>query len=207
MNFIICSSAPKRSFLLTSSFTLSFSIFSSYSSERLLISSVKAASCIISNGVSLSFFNNSDHFDYASSPKTQSQSGLANDPSGALAYLGLFFLSASPSLSLSLSVLLWRTLSSFFFCLITFFSNLALLRLARISSFASSSSWLSSYSSYSPSTSFLFFYSSFAFYFFKVFLDYFWVFSNWTLFFFVFSLFSSAAINLSSSYSSFWSTS
>ena len=87
------SSGANLLFRSTSSFTLSFSSFSSCSSERLLMSSVNAASCIISKGVSLSFFNNSDHLDCASRPNIQSQSGLAREPGGALAYLGLFFFS------------------------------------------------------------------------------------------------------------------
>ena len=158
---MICSSAPNLSFLLTSSFTLSFSSFSSYSKDFLFTNSVKAASYIISIGVSFSFFNNSDHLDSVSRPSTQSQSGLANDPLGALGYLGLFFFSPlSPSLSLSLYVLFFSTYPFFTFC---FFSSLALfLTPFSPSSSSSSSSFsslpsdcsspLSSFSSYSSSS-------------------------------------------------------
>lgn len=126
---MIASSAPNLSFLFIISFTLSFSIFSSYSSERLLINSVKAASYINSSGVSLSFFKSSDHFDYSSNPNIQSQSGFAKDPNGAREYLGLFFLSPPySSLSLSLSVLFFVTFTSSFF--FSFFSNLALFLLS-----------------------------------------------------------------------------
>lgn len=123
-NLIIDSSAPNLSFLLTSSFTLSFSNFSSCSSDLLFTNSVKAASYIISNEVRLSFFNSSDHLDSASSPSTQSQSGFARDPLGALGYRGLFFFSPpSPSLSLSPLTLFFKTVSLSCFY---FFSNLAL---------------------------------------------------------------------------------
>ena len=95
---IIYSLGSKILFLSLMSFTLSFSSFSNYSRERLLTNSVKAASYIISRGVSFSFLSSSDHLDCASMPSMRSQSGLANEPSGALAYLGLFFFSPpSPS--------------------------------------------------------------------------------------------------------------
>ena len=107
LNFIICSSAPNLLFLSTSSFTLSFSNFSSYSNDRLLINSVKAASCICSKGVNFSFLSSSDHLDCASMPSMRFQSGLASDPRGALEYRGRFsFFSSSSSLSLSYSFFL-----------------------------------------------------------------------------------------------------
>jgi hypothetical protein len=96
-NFIIYSSGANLSFLFTISFTLSFSNFSNYSSDLLLINSVNAASYIISYGVNLSFFNNSYHFDYASIPNTLSHSGFAKDPGGALGYLFFFFFSPDSS--------------------------------------------------------------------------------------------------------------
>lgn len=91
---IIFSSGAKMLFLSVTSFCLSFSSFSNYSRDLLLISSVNAASYIISRGVSLSLLRSSDHLDYASSPNILSQSGFANEPGGALAYLYLFFFSA-----------------------------------------------------------------------------------------------------------------
>lgn len=120
----------------TSSLTLSFSNFSSCSRDLLLISSVNAASCIISKGVSLSFLRRSVHFYSASIPSILFQSGFAKEPRGALAYLALFFFSPSPSKAVSPSE---SSLRSNFFLLLsgltigltsTFFSSLALLRLS-----------------------------------------------------------------------------
>ena len=208
---MIYSSAPNLLFLSANSFTLSFSSFSSYSRDCLLINSVKAASYIISKGVSLSFLRSSDHFDCASNPNTQSQSGLASDPSGALEYLGLFFLSPlppCPSSSLSFSVLFLDGFSSVSFFDISFFFSLALLRLSLAAFCSSSSSLFSSFSYSSLSSSsllpplscliFLFFSSCFRFCLSFLFDPE----SKVTFLDFAFSFFSSAASLLSSSYSS-----
>lgn len=86
----------------TISYTLSFSSLYKASSDLLFMTSVNAASCIISRGVNLSFLRSSCHFVCWSIPNIPSQLGFASEPNGARAYLGRFFLSPSPSPSLSL---------------------------------------------------------------------------------------------------------
>ena len=141
---IIFSSGSKILFLSTNSFTLSFSSFSNCSRDLLLISSVKAASYINSKGVSFSFWRSSDHLVWASTLSNPFHSGLTNDPTGALTYLGLFFFSPSPS-SPSLSAYLFLAFS-LTTLISTFFSSLLLLLL-------SAALYISSYCSFPSSTS------------------------------------------------------